>query len=56
MLKFIKENMASIEGVDIYPIISLLIFVTFFTGMIIYVARKDNKEIEEIKKLPLNED
>ena len=30
MLKFIKGNLENIDGVAIYPIISLLIFFVFF--------------------------
>ena len=30
MLKFIKHNMETISGIEIYPIISLLIFFLFF--------------------------
>ena len=30
MMKFVKHHMESIDGVSIYPIISLIICVTFF--------------------------
>ena len=33
MLKFVKHNLETIDGVAIYPIISLLICFTFFVGL-----------------------
>ncbi|NDF59956.1 MAG: CcoQ/FixQ family Cbb3-type cytochrome c oxidase assembly chaperone [Crocinitomicaceae bacterium] len=54
MLRFIKHNLTGIDGVAIYPIISLLIFVLFFTVMLIYVLRLRKKEIDEISAIPLD--
>lgn len=54
MLKYIKHNMETIEGIEIYPIISFLIFFVLFIGMLIYVIRQDRRTIEEISLLPLD--
>lgn len=56
MLQFIKDNMATVDGVAIYPIISLVIFVAFFTGVLWWTFRTDKNRIKEISQLPLNED
>lgn len=56
MLRFIKDNLTTIDGVEIYPIISLVIFVLFFTGVIINTLRVDKKEIEALENMPLDED
>lgn len=56
MLKYIKDNLTTIDGVSIYPIISLLIFFIFFSAVIWWAYKKDKKEIEELKQLPLMED
>ena len=56
MLKFIKGHLSTIDGVEIFPIISLVIFFTVFTGVVIYVIKTKNKDINEIKNLPLDED
>ena len=56
MLKYIKGHMASIDGIEIYPIISLIIFFTFFVGLIWYIMKTDKKTINELKQLPFNED
>lgn len=56
MLRFIKDNMATIDGVEIFPILSLVIFVTFFTGMIWWVFKVDKNKVKEMSNLPLIED
>ena len=55
MLKFIKHNMETIDGVSIYPILSFIIFFSIFMFAIVYVIRKDRKSVEEISLLPLND-
>ncbi|MBK6527790.1 MAG: cbb3-type cytochrome c oxidase subunit 3 [Crocinitomicaceae bacterium] len=56
MLSYIKGNLTSIDGIEIFPIISLVIFFTFFVGLGIYILRADRKTIEEIKRIPLDEE
>ncbi|NVK62939.1 MAG: CcoQ/FixQ family Cbb3-type cytochrome c oxidase assembly chaperone [Flavobacteriales bacterium] len=56
MLRYIKHNMTEIDGIDIYPIISLLIFVIFFVVMFTYVARMKKSRVEELSALPFEED
>ena len=55
MLKFIKHNMETIIGIEIFPIISVLIFFLFFVGLIIYALRMKQSEVDEISALPLND-
>jgi cbb3-type cytochrome oxidase subunit 3 len=54
MLKYIKGHAASIEGIDIYPMISLLIFFLFFVAVLYYVKTMDKKSVAEISALPLD--
>ena len=54
MFKFIKKYAETIDQIEIYPIISLLIFFLFFTGVLLFVLRIEKKEIIEIKNLPLD--
>ena len=56
MLKFIKHHLDTIEGVEIYPIISLLLFFIVFTTMLIIVLKMPKNSIEEISNLPLDLD
>jgi len=54
MLKFIKGNLEQIDGVAIYPIISLLIFFGFFVVLFwwVFTAKKDH--INEVSNIPLD--
>jgi cbb3-type cytochrome oxidase subunit 3 len=56
MLKYIKNYAASIKDIDIYPMVSLLIFVLFFVAVIYYVKKMDKGSVDEIKHLPLDLD
>ncbi|AFH48434.1 Hypothetical protein IALB_0722 [Ignavibacterium album JCM 16511] len=49
-----KEILQSIEGVEIYPIISLIVFVLFFIVVTIRLFRMDKNYINKMKQLPLN--
>ncbi|NJW52336.1 CcoQ/FixQ family Cbb3-type cytochrome c oxidase assembly chaperone [Salinimicrobium oceani] len=53
MLKFIKGHMETIAGVEIYPIISLLIFFLFFVALFwwVFTAKKDY--INSVEQIPL---
>jgi cytochrome c oxidase cbb3-type subunit IV len=52
----IRESLEAITGVSIYPIISFVLFFTFFTGMLIWVFRQSKADITEISNLPLHDD
>jgi cytochrome c oxidase cbb3-type subunit IV len=50
-----KEILRSIGGIDVYPVVSLFIFVTFFTLAIVRTLRMDARSANEIAALPLDE-
>jgi cytochrome c oxidase cbb3-type subunit IV len=54
MFKFIKQYAETINGIDVYPIISLFIFVLFFIGVLWYVRKMDKSKVDEMKNLPLD--
>ena len=56
MLKYIKHHLDTITGVEIYPIISLLLFFLVFTTMLIIVMKMPKKNIEKMSNLPLDND
>jgi len=56
MLKFIKHHVDTIVGVEIYPMISLILFFTVFSIMLFIVIKMPKKNIEEISNLPLDND
>jgi len=54
MLRFIKHNLEGIDGVEIYPIISLLLFFIVFITMIVFVFKLPKSSIDEVSQLPLD--
>jgi|Laugrespbdmm15sd_2_1035082.scaffolds.fasta_scaffold01318_6 fructose-specific phosphotransferase system IIC component len=48
-----KETLRSIEGIQIYPLVSLVIFGLFFISLIIWVMRVDKAYLYEMSNLPL---
>lgn len=58
MLRFISHNLSEIDGIAIFPVLSLLIFTTFFAVILTYVLRMRKSHVEEVSNIPLedNED
>lgn len=56
MLKFVKHHLESISGVEIYPIVSLLLFFLVFITMVLIVMGMPKKNIEKLSNLPLDND
>lgn len=54
MLKFVKEHMATIEGIEIYPIISLTIFFVFFVLLFWWVLTAKKDYIRKVSQFPLD--
>ncbi len=54
MLKYIKAHMTTIDGIEIYPIISILIFFTFFVGLGIYAWKSSKTHTDHMSHLPLD--
>ena len=51
-----KEVLQSIEGIGIFPIISMIVFVIFFAAVIIWYFKADKKYLNKMKNLPLDND
>lgn len=49
----IKEILNSIRGVEMFPIISMVIFIAIFALVIYWVIRRDKSYITKMKNLPL---
>ena len=47
--------MDTIDGIEIYPILSFIIFFSFFVIATVLVIRKDKKTIDKISRLPLEQ-
>jgi hypothetical protein len=50
-----KDVLRSIDGIGLYPVISLVIFVCFFTTVFLWVGRMRRSDAEELAALPLDD-
>lgn len=49
----LSNNLSNIEGVSVFPIISLIVFFLFFAVTVVWVLRLDKKYIVRMRNLPL---
>jgi cytochrome c oxidase cbb3-type subunit IV len=49
-----KEILRGIGGIDVYPVLSLIIFVTFFAAAVVRALRMDAPSVERLAALPLD--
>ena len=54
MLRFIKHNLTGMLGVEIYPLISLIMFTLFFAVMLWYVIKMSKNRVIEMSAMPLD--
>ena len=54
-MKIVSNLLENIEGIRIYYIIGLLIFVVLFVVILIRTMKRSNKEMDEIKNSILDE-
>jgi len=52
-MKFI-HYIEKISGIEIMGMVSLLMFVSFFTIMLVWVFKTNRKKLEEISQIPLD--
>ena len=55
MFEQIKHNMETIAGIEIYPVLSLLIFFFFFVGLAFWVFSYKKETIQEMSNIPLED-
>jgi hypothetical protein len=55
MLRFIKHNLTSIYNVEYFPLISLVLFSTFFLLVVYKVIRMSKSTIKALSEMPLND-
>tara|TARA_R110000868_G_scaffold158704_1_gene387059 strand:+ start:368 stop:574 length:207 start_codon:yes stop_codon:yes gene_type:complete len=54
MLKFIKHNMETILGIEIFPLVSFIIFFVFFCVLFIWVIKMKKTEVDALAALPFD--
>ena len=50
-----KDILLSITGIEVFPVVSLVLFVTVFTAVLISVVRMDRTRAEALASLPLDD-
>lgn len=50
-----QNNLSSITGVAIYPLISFVAFFLFFIAVGIYIFMQDKQQIREMSELPFSD-
>lgn len=50
-----KEVLRTIVGIEVFPILSLLIFLTVFVVMLVWVLRMDRGRLTACANLPLDD-
>jgi cytochrome c oxidase cbb3-type subunit 3 len=51
----LREVLHSIQGIAIYPVIGIFIFVAAFLAVIVYTWRMRKSEVDYASRLPLDE-
>ena len=49
-----KETLRAIAGIEIFPVISLLLFVAVFTVVLVWTLRLDRSRVDAAASLPLD--
>ncbi len=46
----------AIDGIATYPIVSLIIFVLFFSGILIWMMKADKSHLKKMSEMPIEDD
>ena len=49
------DILRTISGVEVYPLVSLGLFVAFFSGVIGWAVRADGRRLDRLASIPLDE-
>jgi cytochrome c oxidase cbb3-type subunit IV len=56
MYKFIKQYAETMNNANIYPMISLFIFLVFFIVLLVLVKKMGKERVTQLSKLPFDEE
>lgn len=49
-----KEILRTIVGIEVFPIISLALFVVSFAAVVVYAVRLDRRQADTYSRMPLD--
>lgn len=52
-MRYLRHYFEEISGIEIYPLISLLIFTLFFAGLLLYVFKMKKSHVALVSAYPL---
>ncbi|RYF86111.1 MAG: CcoQ/FixQ family Cbb3-type cytochrome c oxidase assembly chaperone [Chitinophagaceae bacterium] len=52
MFKFIQQYAEKVDNIEVYPMISLLVFFIFFVVLLYMVITMDKKSVQTLSNLP----
>lgn len=55
-MRLARNVLEGVAGLEIFPIIGIVIFMAFFFGLIVYVVRMSKEDIEDFSKMPLTDE
>lgn len=55
MFKFIKQYAETIKDANVYPMISLVIFLVFFIVLLLLVKKMGKERVKELSNIPFDE-
>jgi cytochrome c oxidase cbb3-type subunit IV len=55
-MRLARSVLDNATGLDIYAIIGLVIFFSFFIGLIFWVVKMKRSKVDEYSRIPLTED
>jgi cytochrome c oxidase cbb3-type subunit IV len=55
-MRLARNVLEGVGGLEIFPIIGIILFFSFFVGLIIWVVRMKSKDADEYSRMPLNKD
>jgi len=51
-----KEVLRTIAGIEVFPLLSLFVFLTVFVVMLLWVSRLDTARLTRYARMPLEDD
>jgi len=49
------DILRTISGIEVYPLLSLALFVAFFSGVIVWAVRADGARLDRLAAIPFDE-
>ncbi len=55
-MRLARNVLEGVAGLEIFPIIGIVIFLAFFIGLIIYVVKMKKEDVDDFSKMPLTDE